>query len=246
MSLMNLARVMNQRQWKFSFTTIAYSEIAESRNYLLTYWFDKTEASHILFVDTDMGFEPQLIVDMVALDKPIVGVIYPKHNINFNRVAEFAARGEQTDRAVSKAHEYVFRGLPRGTRPKTQGGFLEVEGCGSGILLVQRACIETMLRLIPELSDTNRINFPLIKSFDRIIRAFDVIRDADGNRLSEDYSFCHRWRHSCKGEIWVSQAHEIVHVGLHEFKARYSDSAPGVTAGKLTVSRSGSSKGKLT
>jgi len=243
-SVMNLARAMNKRRWDFSFVTIAYSEIAESRNYLLTYWFDKTDASHILFIDTDMGFEPELIVDMVALNKPIVGVIYPKRNINFNRVAEFAARGEPTNRAVGKAQEYIFRRLPRGTQPKTQDGFLEVEACGTGILLIQRSCIETMLRQIPTLSDTNKNNIRLHKTLDRIIRTFDVMRDADGNRLSEDYSFCHRWRHSCNGEIWASQSHEIVHVGLHQFRARYIDSLPGVTTGKLTVRPVLSSKGK--
>jgi hypothetical protein len=57
-SVMKLAREMSRRQWDFSFVTISYSEIAESRNYLLTYWFDKTDASHILFIDTDMGFQP--------------------------------------------------------------------------------------------------------------------------------------------------------------------------------------------
>jgi hypothetical protein len=239
---MNLARLLNRDKWEFSFATVSYSEIAESRNYLLTYWFDKTDASHILFIDTDMGFEAQLIVDMLALNKPIVGVIYPKRSINFNRVAEFAARGEPTNRAVGKAHEYVFRRLPRGTQPKTQDGFVEVEACGTGILLIQRSCIETMLQLIPDLSDTNRGN--LARTLDRIIRAFDVMREPTGNRMSEDYSFCHRWRHLCKGEIWVSQAHEIVHVGLHEFKARYSDSLPGVQTGKSTIRLSATSKGK--
>ena len=46
-SVMKLARVMNKHRWDFSFITLAYSEIAESRNYLLTSWFDKTDASHI-------------------------------------------------------------------------------------------------------------------------------------------------------------------------------------------------------
>jgi hypothetical protein len=32
--------------------------------------------------------------------------------------------------------------------------------------------------------------------------------------IQAQHSFCRRWRHSCEGEIWVSQAHEIVHVGL--------------------------------
>jgi hypothetical protein len=233
-SVLKLARVMNQRKWDFSFITVSHSEIAESRNYLLSHWFDRTDASHILFIDTDMGFEPQLIVDMVSLDKPVVGVIYPKRSIDFDRVAELAARGEPASRAVSKAHQYVFRPLPRGTQPKKRDGFLEVDGCGAGIMLIQRSCIESMLRLNSDLSDSNKINFPLVAHYDRVIRAFDVMR-VGKIRFSEDYSFCYRWRHLCGGEIWVSQNHEVVHVGLHPFKARYSDSFPGVTTGRFGV-----------
>jgi hypothetical protein len=181
---------------------------------------------------------------MVALNKPIVGAIYPRRGINFERIAELAARGEPVNRAVGKAYQYIFRPLPRGTQPKTQNGFLEVESCGTGILLIQRSCVETMLRLIPDLSDANKRNFPLMKNLDRIIRAFDVMH-TDGLRLSEDYSFCYRWRHLCKGEIRVSQNHEIVHIGLHEYKACYSDSVPGITTGRLAVQRVRTSK-KLT
>jgi hypothetical protein len=42
-------------------------------------------------------------------------------------------------------------------------------------------------------------------------------------RLSEDYSFCHRWRNLYKGEVWVRVGHAITHMGLQEFKSRYAD-----------------------
>jgi len=229
-----LVRQLNRRRWDFSFLTVAYAEIAESRNYLLTHWFDKTDASHILFIDADMGFEPDLIVEMVALNKPVVGVIYPRRTVNLDRIAELAARGETSKRAIAKSHQYIFRPRPRGSKPKSQNGFLEVDGCGTGIMLVQRSCIETMLRTIPNLSDTNKRNFLQMESLDRVIRAFDVVR-VNGDRLSEDYSLCYRWRHLCKGEIWADQNREVVHMCLHQFKARYSDGLPEVTTGKLTV-----------
>ena len=75
-SMFKLTRLFQKNGWDFAFNSISYSEISESRNYLLTYWFDKTDASHILFVDADMGFPPQLISDMLALEKPLVGAVY--------------------------------------------------------------------------------------------------------------------------------------------------------------------------
>ena len=47
-----------------------------------TRWFDKTDASHLLFLDADMGFDPQLIVDMIAFDQPLTGAAYPKREID--------------------------------------------------------------------------------------------------------------------------------------------------------------------
>src|ERR1700756_3909517 len=77
-SIFRLTRLCQKQGWDFAFNAISYSEISESRNFLLTYWFDKTDASHILFVDADMGFSPELISEMIAIDKPLVGVVYPK------------------------------------------------------------------------------------------------------------------------------------------------------------------------
>ena len=238
-SIMRLVHLVHRNGWEFTFRSISYAEISESRNFLLTYWFDKTDASHLLFIDADMGFEPQLIADMVAFDKPVVGVAYPKRSIDLNRVATLAAAGGTADEAIVGAQEFVLRPLPKAQKPKIVDGFMEARGCGAGILLIQRSCVETMLRLIPGLSDEKAKKSALAKDLDRLIRAFDIVTD-NGLRLSEDLSFCQRWRNQCQGQIWVSIRHEIRHIGLKEFRSRYADKfasgpkapvAPGQTVG---------------
>jgi len=222
-SMFKLTRLLQKNGWSFAFNCIAYSEISESRNFLLTHWFDKTDASHILFVDADMGFPPELIADMIALEKPIVGAVYPKRTLDMKRVAELIGAGEEPARAMSKAQDFVLRPLRAARAKPPRPGFIEVEACGAGILLIQRACIETMVKTLPEISDVKaKTASPLAKNLDRLIRAFDAIY-VDGLRLSEDFSFCHRWRHGCKGEVWANIAHEIVHTGLQQFRGSYAD-----------------------
>lgn len=235
-SVIKLIRLFHQKGWEFSFRSISYSEISESRNYLLTHWIDKSNASHILFLDADMGFEPHLIAEMVELDQPVVGVVYPKRNIDLLRVATAAADGGSPEQAVAKSQQYVFRPL-RGER-QLRDGFLKVEGCGAGILLIQRSCVKKMLELIPNLSDaTAKKTSPLAKELDRLIRVFDILH-VGGSRLSEDYSFCHRWKNLCGGEIWACVSHEIVHIGLHQFKGRYANVLP-VRPGQTVTGRIG-------
>ena len=224
-SLFRLMRAFERRKWDSTFASIAYADIAESRNFLLTRWFDKTDATHLLFIDADMGFPAELVLDMVDFGRPVVGVVYPKRQIDLERVAELAAAGEPPKRAIARAHNYIVRKKRGLSISSPHTGFMRVDGCGAGVLLIARTAIETMLKKMPKLSDlTANTNSPLAANLDRLIRAFEPLRVNDA-LLSEDFSFCHRWN-ACGGEVWVNTAHEIEHIGLHRFKGMYSDLGP--------------------
>lgn len=223
-SVLRLVRILERRNWSSYFTSISYADIVESRNYLLTRWFDKTAATHLLFVDADMGFDAQLVLDMISLDQPVVGVVSPKRQIDLEKLARLSADGLPTVNALAGAHTFIVK-RKAGARQTNRTGFIEVDACGTGIMLIRRDCVTEMLRVLPELSDVEAgRTSPLAKNFSRLIRAFDPLF-VDGTRLSEDFSFCHRWR-QCGGQIWANTAHQITHVGLHRFTARYSDRAP--------------------
>jgi hypothetical protein len=134
-------------------------------------------------------------------------------------------------------------------------GFVEVDGCGAGVLLIRRDCVATLLEKMPELSDkAAKKSSPLAKNLDRLIRAFDPMF-IDSGRLSEDFAFCHRWR-QCGGEIWANVGHEITHIGLHRFKGRYAgarsaprislQTGPSVVTGALPVPAKTARNGKAT
>src|SRR5262249_17476973 len=129
-TLFKLATALERRMWSSNLVIASYADIAESRNALLTHWFDKTDASHMLFLDADMGFEPQLIFDMIEFNKPLVGVIYPKRQIDLDRYAKGIEAGQTKEKAEAGAHDFVVQKPMRGTAQK---GFMRVESCGTGI-----------------------------------------------------------------------------------------------------------------
>ena len=45
----------------------------------------------------------------------------------------------------------------------------------------------------------------------------------DRGIVSEDLSFCIRWRTRCEGQVWASIGHRISHVGPYDYGARYLD-----------------------
>ncbi len=220
-SLFKLSAEITRRGWASSLATLSYADIAEGRNILLTHWYDRSDASHLLFVDADMAFEPALICDMVEFGEPVVGAIYPRRQFHLDRFAKAIAAGQPTEKAKAGSYDYVVREpSPQST---ARNGFIRVGGCGTGILLVQRSCVDRLISKIPDLVDPRPPrNFGLGESNARLIRAFDFLT-VDGDRLSEDFSFCHRWRQQCGGEVWANISHSVTHLGLQNFSASYAD-----------------------
>lgn len=189
-------KIANQLVW------FSGADIVEVRNLFLTIWYDaKPEYSHMLFVDADMGFPPELVRDMLRFDKPLLGTIYAKRKTPASLVGTLYEGHSSKD---------MVR------------GFLPAQDMGCGVMMITRAMVEHMLEKMPELNDA--LPSVLAQASDnfgikRLIRAFDPIREGP-RRLSEDVSFCHRWK-QCGGEIWANVAHSISHVGPFDFAVRY-------------------------
>jgi hypothetical protein len=187
-------------------SSISFPDIAELRSMILTIWYDTLlHSDYLLFIDADMGFDPNLVMDMILFNEPVVGTLY-RH------------RREPTT--------WVGSGL--GT-PQTarRGGFMEVEGTGGGVFLIRRDTIRIMLEQMPQLVD-NRISlhpaFETIKNAgaNRLIRAFEKLDIPDRGLISEDLAFCVRWR-QCGGQVWANINHRISHVGPYDYAGRYLD-----------------------
>lgn len=181
-------------------STASSPDISEVRNVALTHWYDGMDgASHLLMIDADMGFPPEVVIDMLALNEPMVGVIYPKKLLE----VEWAASGWGKDANAGG-----------------RGHFVKVRGLGMGCFLIRRDVVKVMLEKLPDIIDTS-FDDPSLHPKGRLIRAFDPMRNAVGHRMSEDISFCYRWE-LCGGEVWGAGGYEIEHVGMHSFKACYA------------------------
>lgn len=203
LSTHQLQQALNANGIGGGITCLSYPDIAELRNIFLTIWYDTCKETHLLFIDADMGFDPQLVLDLLLFDEPIVGALCPKRTLP----VEFAGNG--------LPHEKVQR----------RGGFMSVAGVGMAITLIKRETITTMLEKMPEIVDT-RIELHGSRSIlegagaHRIIRAFDKIDNPETGIMSEDLSFCKRWT-DCGGEVWASIAHTIAHVGPYSYTGNY-------------------------
>lgn len=109
---------------------------------------------------------------------------------------------------------------------KPENGFLEVAGVGGGIVLIRRDCVEKMIEAYPDLMDTRpperqpaRVQVEAA-NLDRVFCPFNEAKNKDGNGLSEDLSFCQRWR-DIGGKVYANVSHPIGHIGPRESVGAY-------------------------
>ena len=62
------------------------SLITRARNYLVDE-FLRSDFTHLLFIDSDICFDPQDVLALIALDKDVIGAPYPKKSINWRNIA---------------------------------------------------------------------------------------------------------------------------------------------------------------
>lgn len=178
-----------------SISTFSWPDIAEIRNMVLSFWYDAMpESTHLLFVDADMGFAPEMVMDMMSFSEPMVGAAYPKKTYPI----EWAGSGIDA--------------------PEQRRGFIEVEGLGMGCFLIRRDAVTAMIEKFPDLIFDYMTLTDLAKAgAKRTFGFFDPIRGPSG-KVSEDISFCRRYRET-GGKVWASIAHNVTHVGPWGFTA---------------------------
>ena len=218
-SLVNLLSLWRSTRIKYSLNLVSMSDIEFSRNFLLTkFYYKRQDCTHILFLDNDMGFSPSLINRMIDLNESVVGVAAPGRDVDLKKFHEEA--GQPYEYAAAKSVQFLLR---TSKNPENKPGFVQVDHCGAGILLISRDCVTRMMQCCPEILDGNLSDYPeIVNQFETFLTPFEKIR-TDTERLSEDVSFCRRWVNQCGGRIYANVDSRVTHTGILDIETRYAD-----------------------
>lgn len=206
MSISQLQIEMITRGIGVGVSALSRPDIEELRNIALSVWFDQyPQFSHLLMVDSDMGFPPNMVVDMLAFGEEIVGAIYRHKTDNVS---------------------FVYSGLGENVTGEVRGPFVEVEAVGGGVLLIARTAVDKMVQALPDIVDNRLARLAGVDADKqmlgqkRLIRAFDKLTDPEFGKVSEDISFCRRWR-SSGGRVWGAAGYDVQHVGLKVYEGNF-------------------------
>ncbi|MGY3588268.1 hypothetical protein ACVIGB_002772 [Bradyrhizobium sp. USDA 4341] len=201
------------------------SLIVRARNEL-AHQFLLSGASHLLFIDADIGFEPEAVFRLLDCGTDVAAAAYPLKHIDWAKVQR-AAEAKRKNLASSSL-DYVVTW--EGDQLTARGdGFAKVRYAGTGFLMMKRSALVRLCDAHPELKyranhKSNDLNTgDLVRAdLDRVSLFECMIDKTTGEYLSEDYAFCRRWI-DLGGEIWLDLRSELTHFGSYAFRGRFAD-----------------------
>jgi hypothetical protein len=190
--------------------------ITRARANLVTLFLDDPSATHLLFVDADIGFAPEQIYRLIESGADVVAGCYPIKRVNWDK----AKRAIEANRPnlVAASLDYVLE-IDDPDRVVVVNGFTRVRYAGTGFLMIRRHVLEKMCAhpaYAPLQFFREHSRDALVGSANRFALFECMIDPSTGTYLSEDFAFCKRWT-DIGGEIWADLGSKLDHVGPSVF-----------------------------
>jgi hypothetical protein len=215
-SLMHLQQACAGRGIEFEWLLLGGDAlITRARADLVAHFLGRPSATHLLFIDADIGFEPEQAFRLMSFGAEVTAAAYPSKTIDWQRLQRVVAAGRARPEAA--ALRYVFE-VDDPERIVSRQSFARVRSVGTGFMLLQRGALERLCAAHPELryGHTGTSADPLAASPHRFALFDCLIESGTRIYLSEDYAFCRRWT-ALGGEIWLDLESRLTHVGPMTF-----------------------------
>jgi hypothetical protein len=186
--------------------------ITRARASLLSQFLDDPSATHLLFIDADIGFEPDQVVRLIECGADMCAAVYPIKRIDWQRMKN-ALSGAQPNPAASL--QYALE-VEDPNAVIANSGFIKVRYAGTGFLMIRRAALERMCAHYPQLRYKRDHSIDAAAESDNRFALFECAIADDGTYLSEDFAFCKRWT-DMGGEIWADLNSRLHHIGPMTF-----------------------------
>ena len=218
-SIMKLAVLASSSNFEICLALNGHdSLITRSRNTIVASFLDMPQATHLMFIDADIAFEPEYVKRMLDFNGDVVAGMYPIKNIDWPRLRQGLTPDIPDDRVAEIGLNFVGSPCPEGEREEIDG-FVTGVYAGTGFKLIKRSVIERMVLAYPELKYNKAQTWPRPKhESDNQYALFEcMIEPGTRSYLSEDFAFCRRWR-ELGGKIWLDTRSRLTHIGTYKFE----------------------------
>jgi hypothetical protein len=227
------------------------SLITRARNYCVDE-FMRSGCTHMMFIDSDIGFDPRDVLAMLALqgddsEYDVLAGPYPKKCISWEKIKLAVDKGvadEDPNVLERYVGDYVFN-------PKSGSGNIridqpvEVLEVGTGFMMTRRSAFEKFEKAYPQYSyKPDHVRTEAFDGSREIMQYFQAEIDPRSKRyLSEDYWFCQKLI-DIGGKIWYCPWMKLQHVGSYIFGGSLVDLASIGAAATADPSQLGKNRKK--
>src|SRR3984885_13167578 len=171
------------------------SLITRSRNAIVANFLDTPGATHLMFIDADIGFDPEEFYRLLRFDEDLVAGRYPLKLRDWAKMMDLAKTAAPEARIETQGLNYCVQTWAA-SEVETRGGFMTGIYAGTGFMMMKRRALERMISAYPEAKYKEAQTYPKAKQpSPNLYNLFDCMIDPDtGTYLSEDFTFCRRWR----------------------------------------------------
>ena len=181
--------------------------IHQARNYL-TSVFLTTQYQYMLFVDSDVEFQPEAVLRMMVAKKNIVCTPY-------------RVKAEE----LSK-HIYTVEFKDPKNILVLAGGLVEIEAGPTGLMLIDRKVFEKIIKNHHDLKIINKATPHAEKSHEFYYNFFDFSFN-EGYAMGEDVSFC-RLARGNGFKIYANIESSTTHHGAYAWKGTFGESMKSI------------------
>jgi hypothetical protein len=226
------------------------SLVSRARNNLVAKAMHDPEMTHILFIDSDITWDPIDVFKLVFANKPIIGGVYPIKNYFWNKLiptkteskpnSESESEKNRLDILLEKRNQssvlkrlyseedYVKQNILNyninyiGSKLNIDNNIAEVKHIATGFMMIQRSTFVTMMENYSDTKYIDDVSFLSGNENDFAYALFDC-RVEDNRYLSEDWLFCNRWS-KLGGKIYIDVSIDLTHTGQEDYKGSYISS----------------------
>ena len=206
LSVIKLVEQLRYSGVKMGINTMKSPLIHQARNYL-TSVFLTTEYQYLLFIDSDVEFEPDAVFRMLVARKEIICTPY-------------RVKAEQLDK-----HIYTVEFKDPKNIPFLPGGLVELEAGPTGLMLIDRKVFEKIIKNHPDLKIKNKATPTADKSLEFYYNFFDFGFD-NHYATGEDISFCKLAKEN-DFKIYANTESTTKHHGSYAWEGKFKESLNG-------------------
>jgi hypothetical protein len=178
-------------------TLVNESLISRARNTLVAKFLPRTDSTHLMFIDADIGWDSWHLLLLLSRNKDIIGGLYPMKSMPVKWVVNSFAGAESDEH-----------------------GLQEVDKTGTGFMLIKKNVFQ-QLQQHPSVN-AYRNDTGLDPKYDQYLHTYFDTAVRNGRYYSEDWTFCENYR-DIGGKVYVDKRVLLKHTGSYVYSMENQD-----------------------